>query len=384
MGIIDTIFGNRKDSQVLQGASHWDQFTAYTPIFTTYREELFESDVVRSSVDAIARHASKLAVSFLGPAKQKLKTAIAAKPNPFHTWSQFLYRTAMILSLQNTCFIVPIINEFDETIGLYPLRATNAEILDCGSRGLFLRYKFTTGQTAAIELERVAILTRHQFKNEVFGDENTALFDVLKVEDINKQGIREAIKKSAEYRFMAQATNFTKSDDLKKERSKFSLKNLEVEEGNTGLLLFPHNYQNIKQIEPKNYVLDSDRMKAIKTSVYEYFGVNEAIVQNRATTAEFEAFYEGCIEPFAVQLAQTLTNALYTALEQSYGNEVNVSSNRLSRLSWNDRVSYVNSMADRGLLTINELREVLELPPIEHGDVFPRRGEYYYDHQGKF
>jgi len=33
-------------------------------------------------------------------------------------------------------------------------------------------------------------------------------------------------------------------------------------------------------------------------------------------------------------------------------------------------------MCDRGIMTINEAREILQLPPIENGDVFILRGEY--------
>ena len=35
-------------------------------------------------------------------------------------------------------------------------------------------------------------------------------------------------------------------------------------------------------------------------------------------------------------------------------------------------------MADRGLFTINEIREIWNLAPIEGGDRLVARGEYYY------
>ena len=43
-----------------------------------------------------------------------------------------------------------------------------------------------------------------------------------------------------------------------------------------------------------------------------------------------------------------------------------------------DKLNYVTSMSDRGLLMIDESREVFNLNPLPDGlgQVFPRRGEY--------
>ena len=52
-------------------------------------------------------------------------------------------------------------------------------------------------------------------------------------------------------------------------------------------------------------------------------------------------------------------------------------SNRLQYMSNKDKLQVSAQMADRGLMTINEIREIWNLPPVEGGDARPIRGEYY-------
>ena len=55
-----------------------------------------------------------------------------------------------------------------------------------------------------------------------------------------------------------------------------------------------------------------------------------------------------------------------------------LTANRIQFMTNNDKLNYTSQMADRGLATINELRDVWNLPPIEGGDRLIARGEYYY------
>ena len=119
-------------------------------------------------------------------------------------------------------------------------------------------------------------------------------------------------------------------------------------------------------------------MKAIKENVFEYFGVNEDVLENKAYGDAWSAFYEGAIEPFAIQFSEVMTKMLFTLREQSNGNKVMATSNRLQYMSNADKLSVAQTMADRGLMTRNELREIFNLPPLgDIGDTIPARGEYY-------
>ena len=69
----------------------------YTPTFHSWNGSVFESDLIRAALDAHGRHMSKLQVNVQGSAKENLRNRLKIQPNAYQTWSQFLYRTAVIL-----------------------------------------------------------------------------------------------------------------------------------------------------------------------------------------------------------------------------------------------------------------------------------------------
>lgn len=222
-------------------------------------------------------------------------------------------------------------------------------------------------------------MTRMQYKNDFFGESNRALVPTMDLIHIQDQGIKEGVKSAATYRFMAQLSNFSKAEDLAKERKRFTAENLASESDNNGLLLFPNTYANIKQIESKPFTVDADQMKEIRANVFEYFGVNEDVLQNKFSSDTWAAFYEGAVEPWAIQFSEVLTRMLFTFREQSQGNFVMATANRIAYMSNADKLNVSAQMADRGLMTRNEIREIWNLPPLPEpfGSQLPVRGEYY-------
>ena len=277
--------------------------------------------------------------------------------------------------MQTTAFIVPLLDEYGRTVGIYSLLPSETAVVEYKGEP-YLRYRFRDGRQAAIELSRCGILTAFQYESDLFGGKNNALNNTLSLIDINNQGIKEAIKQSAAFRFMAQSSNFSKSEDLAKERKRFTEENFKNDGG--GILLFPNTYNNPKQIISKPYTVDPAERALINTNVFNYFGVSEDILQNKATPEVFASFYEGAIEPFAIQASEVLTNMFYTVTEQNIGNAAILTANRLQHMSPADKLNFVKDMADRGFISINEGREVFNLSPIPGGDIYPIRGEYYH------
>ena len=222
-------------------------------------------------------------------------------------------------------------------------------------------------------------MTKFQYRHDFFGESNDALFPTMDLIHIIDQGIEEGVKSAATYRFMAQVANFSKAEDLAKERKRFSEENFSRDAEGGGLLLFPNTYKDIKQVEVKPWIVDADQMGLINKSVYEYFGVNEDILTNKAYGDAWAAFYEGAIEPFAIQFSEVMTKMLFTFREQTNGNRIMATANRLQYLSNADKLAVSAQMADRGLMTRNEIREIWNMAPLPepYGDQLPVRGEYY-------
>lgn len=379
MSLFDSIFRPKqaKESQAaLKGAeAYFKTITGYEPVFHTWEGAIYESELVRSAIDARARHISKLKFEIMGAAQSQLQTKLRQGPNQWETWSEFLYRVSTILDNQNTCFITPIFDKDMKITGYYPVMPERCSIVEYDGL-LWLRYKFAHGDYAAVELRKTAILTKFRYKRDFFGTDNDALNTTLDLININNQGIKEGVKSAATYRFMAQLNNFTKHEDLVKERERFSEENFSKEAKGGGLLLFPNTYANIKQITSTPYTIDKDQMALIQTNVFNYFGVNEDILQNKAYGDSWAAFYEGCVEVFAIKFSEGLTKAMFSERERANGAQIMLTANRLQYMSNADKMAFTNDGLDRGMLSVNEAREVWNLPPVEGGDVRTIRGEY--------
>lgn len=374
MGLFDKIFKRQEPGGQPQGI--FQTLTAYTPVFTSWGGKLYESELIRAAINARATHISKLSVEVKGSAQPKLKTKLKSGPNEWQTWGQFLYRLSTILDVNNTAFIVPVMNEYMEVSGIFPVLPSQCQIVQYNNEP-WLRYQFRTGQYASIEMKRCGIMTKFQYEDDFFGSDNSAIRPTMELINIQNQGISEAVKSAATFRFMAKMNNFVKTEDLAKERQRFTKENLE--KGGGGVLLFPNTYSDIKQIESKPFVVDAEQMKMIQTNVYNYFGVNEDILQNKAFGDAWAAFYEGAIEQFSIQFSEVVTKMLFTERERAAGAFVMATANRLQYMSGKEKLSYATIMGDRGFVMIDEIREVFNLPPLPNGmgQKLPVRGEYY-------
>lgn len=384
MGLFERIFGPviAKMQRVNSGGDLFQALTAYRPAFTTWNGRLYENELIRAVVDARARHMSKLKVEFTGSARQKLKTQMKSGPNEWMTWPTFLYRLSTIWDVCDTAFIIPVLDEYDQTIGFFPAMPQSVEVMDV--EGVtYLRYTFATGKKAAIELSRCAVLPKHQFRDDFFGEGNGALDSTMQLLNMQHQGIREGIKNSATFRFMAKLSNFAKPEDLAKESKRFNHENLRGESG--GLLLFPSTYADIKQIEQKPFVVDAEQTKLIQQNVFNYFGVNEKILQNSAMGDEMDAFFDGGLEPLMILISDTMTRITYSQREILGGNKVTLTANRLQYMSTQNKINLAKEMADRGVLMIDEIRELFNYQPLPDGkgQHTPARGEYYLMDVGK-
>lgn len=377
-GLFESIFGWNRPKEIQKGIEgFYKTLTAYTPAFTTWGGALYESELIRAAIDAIARHAGKMTLDIQGTANPKLRSRLRSGPNEWQTMYQFVYRLVTILEMQNNAFIVPVLDynaKGDLKIrGYFPVLPSRTEVLDVDGEP-WMKYSFRDGQTGYIEMERVGILNKFQYEDDIFGEDNRALNATMDLINMQQQGIKEGIKNGATFRFMAQMSNFTSPTDLAKERERFNAQNLQGESG--GLLLWPYEYKDPKQIEQKPYVVDADQMKLIQENVFNYFGVNMDVLQNKAVGDAWAAFYDGKLEPIAVQIGESMTRMTFSRREIAQGNMVTVSANRLQYASTKEKLDVSSQMADRGIMNRNEIREIWGLPPIEGGDMFLVRGEY--------
>ena len=379
MGMLEKIFGRREQPTGLKNAQIFRLLEGYTPVFTTWRGSIYESELIRAALDAWGRHAAKLKPNVKGSAQKELGNRLKVRPNAFQEWSKFLYQTATVLGVRNNVFLVKMRDENGTPTGIINLIPESWELIEYLGEP-WIRFTLREGRRRAEKLSETGILTRFQYKNELFGESNEAMRPVLDLITIQRQGITEGIKNGASYRFSAQSDNWASDEDLAGEMERFNQFTFGNKKSAGGVLLFPNTYTNIQQLKNEGFKVDADQEKLIKENVFDVFAVNEDILQNKAYGDAWLAFYEGFVEWFAIQLGEVISGMMYTERERAaYNNQVFFTSNRLQYMSNADKLNAVTQLGDRGLATRNELREILNLEPLpdEIGNQIPARGEYY-------
>ena len=379
MGMLEKIFGKREQPAALKNAQIFRMLEGYTPAWTTWRGSVYESELIRASLDAWGRHAAKLKPNTRGSAEQEMQNRLKVRPNAFQAWSQFLYQSATVLGVRNNAFIVKTRDDNGSQTGIINLIPDSWELVEYQGEP-WIRFILPNNKRRAERLAEVGILTRFQYKNELFGENNEAMKPVLDLITMQRQGITEGIKNGNSYRFYAQSDNWASDEDLGEEMERFNKFTFGNKKTAGGVLIFPNTYTNINQMKHEGFTIDKDQQEHIKTNVFDYFGVNEDILQNKAFGDAWLAFYEGFVEWFAIQLGEVISGMLFTERERgAYENQVFFTSNRLQYMSNADKLNAVTQLGDRGLATRNELREILNLEPLPEdiGNQIPARGEYY-------
>lgn len=346
----------------------------YTPVFTNAPESIYEMELTRAAIHSFASFASKLKPEIMGTARKNLERTLQFKPNPFMDTSKFLYRIATILSVNNTCFIVPVEDEYGELCGYYPLLPQRCEVVSV-SGAPYLRYTFATGQKAAIEFERVGIMTNFQYTDDFFGESNAAFRPTMQLIHTQNQGIINGVKNSASIRFLAKVANMLKPEDITKERERFTADNLSVE-NQSGMVIYDAKFADVKPIESKPFTVSAAQMQQINENVFNYFGTNAAILQNKYTEDEWNAYYEGKIEPFAIQLSLVMSNMTFTNREFAHGNGIMFTANRLQYATNKTKLEVSVQLFDRGLLNRNGVMDIWNMAHVEGGEKYYIRKEY--------
>lgn len=373
MGLLDLIFKPFRG----KAGGFFKTLTAYSPAWTSWGGRLYESELVRAAIDVRARHISKLKAELVGSAQPRLQTRLRQGPNEWQTWSQWMYRLSTILDMQNTAFIVPVFDDGAQVVGYYPILPSRCELVTVSDE-IGVRYQFSSGDWAMAMLNEVGIMTKFQYSDDFFGSSNQALNTTMQLLHIQSQGVENAVKNSATYRFMARLNNFSRHEDIAQERKRFTRENLVGDGG--GILLFPNTYTDVKQIETKPYTIAAAEMEYIRSNVYNYFGVNADVIQNKALGDQLDAFFNGAIEPFAIQLSEVMSKLIFTERERSAGARFLATANRIQYMSVDKKISMAKEMGDRGMLMIDEVRELLNYPPLPNGQGQKAtiRGEYYF------
>lgn len=369
MGLFDGIL-KRKGDRRIQAVRLVNEPTA---AFTSFTGDAYSNDIYRGAVDAIARNIGKLKGSHViryGDHEKiegdcKLNRILQVRPNPYMSAYDLLYKLATHYYLYNNAFAL-LIRSGRNLSGVYPITATNTEMLADAEGNLYCRFTFRSGKQFVFPYSDLIHLRRHFNSNDLLGNDNSALYPALELAQTQNEGIISGIKAGANIRGILKFTQLMGATQLQKAKADFVKDYLSV--NNDGGVVATDQQMEYTPIENKPVILSADQTKEVKAKIYDYLGITENIVNSSYTEDEFSAFYESTIEPFAVALSMEFTAKIFNDREQAFGNSIMFESGRLQFSSNTTKVNLIKELLPMGILTVNQALEILNLPAIEDGD----------------
>lgn len=371
MGLFEMLFPKKNS---IKSKEFFQMINGYTPVYTNFNGCLYEIMQVKTAINTIATDCGK-AIPQLAKHNRQIEYILKHKPNPFMSTSEFIERAVTNYLCDNNSFIVPIIDDFDRTVGLFPIYFNNAAMIEYQGKP-YIEYTFSNGKKGVVELDRVGFMKRMQYKNDFFGDNNNSLNQTTEIIHSQNESIIDALKHSGYIRFMGQINEqLISKEDFEEQRSLFSEVNLK--NNNSQMMIYDSRYKEIKQVESKPIYLDEKQKQMIDENIYDYFGISKKYIQHSfQNDYEWNSVYEGVIEPILIKLASSLTNMLYTPSQIMSGNQVYITANRLQYMSNESKLAFCSQMFDRGVINGNDVCDVWQLPHYEGGEKHYIRKEY--------
>lgn len=367
--LFNTMFGWVKPKT---NVAQMQMLNGYTPVFTPWSGNPYESEIVRSVIDTIARNGAKLkpkhirrANGRIDPIAGSVENVLQIRANPNMSTYDFLYKFITSLMADNNAFAYPVW-EGDTLKAVWPINFNMGEFVEDASKTIYVRFYFGNGDRVVLPYSEVIHCRRHFYRSDLIGESNKPVNNSLSTIHTTNEGIAQAVKTSANLRGILKYQGLLKDSDIEANRERFVSQYMTV--NNSGGVAALDGKADYTELKTAPIVINADQMRELRDNVYRYYGVNDKIVMGSYNEDEWNAFYESVIEPLAVQLSLEFTAKLFTDRERGFGNEIVFEANRLQYVSTKTKVMMVKELGPMSIFSVNEIREIFNLAPVEGGE----------------
>lgn len=377
------IFRNRKKGGGRQGpgeGSRLAMVTTYGESYYAWNGKLYESDIVRACIRPKVKAVGKLVPKHIRAAPSKgivvnpepYLRFLLEEPNPYMTGQQMQQKVETQLCLNNNAFILVVRDANGYPMQLYPVPCVSAEAVYGRDGELFLKFQYRNGNSGTFAYQDVIHLKQDYNQSDIFGESPAkALAQMMEVVGTIDQGIIKAIRNSSVVRWLLKFNTSLRPEKIKEQVDLFVQNYLSIETDTFGAAGVDAK-ADVVRIEPKDYVPNAAQSDRTIERIYSFFNTNKKIVQSDWMEDEWNAYYEAEVEPDAIQWGKAYTIRLFSRKERGFGNEVIFEASNLQCASLSTKLG-LQAMVDRGAMTPNEWRAVINMAPVEGGDVPVRR-----------
>jgi HK97 family phage portal protein len=194
-----TIFGNKTPPI---NTTYYKMLNDYAPFFSPFDGEIYDSDIGRTCIDAIARNAAKLKPKHIrrAPDGKIIKTGsdlekmLQYRPNEYMNTYDFIYKiVSQLYSNGNNSFVYIRTDNRGMVTGLYPINFSSLEMVEYDGQ-LYCKFTFKSGFRMTVPYTDLIHLRRHYNRDDIFGEDGRKpLKPTLNLITTINQGIVNAI-----------------------------------------------------------------------------------------------------------------------------------------------------------------------------------------------
>jgi HK97 family phage portal protein len=376
LGLFNRIFRNKTPT------SGYKLITEHGNGFYLWNGKLYESDIIRSCIRPTSHAVGKLTPKHIRKGTgEKSDTVIFPEPymrilledpNPLMSFQMLIEKMINQLELNNNAFALITRDENGYPSQIWPLIAYNVQMELSDNGEMQLKFYLSNGKTPTYLYRDIIHLRKDFNANDVFGESPAeaikALMDITTAED---QSMLKAAKTANVIRWLLKFSQTLKDEDLTIKAQEFNKNYLATDSEAGGAVPVNGNYE-IEQVKADGYSPRAAQLTRTTARIYNFFNTNENIVQGKFKEDDWTAFYETKIEPLSKQMSSEFTRKLFSRKERAFGNKIIFDSMNLQYASMSTKLG-LEKMVDRGAMTPNEWREVLNMGPVEGGDKAVRR-----------
>ena len=315
-----------------------------------------------SSVDIYNERVDKIGnVTYIEDATLRV---LKYKPNPLQNSTQFYKNVITKLLLDNNVFIEPVFDMSGNLKALYPLPTKAFQLSKDDNNAYVQFYDAYKNPQEKYNLDDIIYLNRF---NTLSGGQQT-----------NDMGLYEKVLQSLSEKIVNDASpnkprallqsNQVGEGQLKDRDKKGATETLKAS--------FAENVQGIAYLDKKWTItpinwnendVNKELMAFIVNLVYNYFSINENIINNKASEIEMAMFVKTTIKPLAKQFSQEFTNKLFTENEYYFGRRIEFDYNPLLVTTLQSEATIAQINIRNGIWCIDEARERMGYEPLPNG-----------------
>lgn len=347
----------------------------YSPVFSSRHDPELNTTFM-SGVNAHARHFSKIRPKAylkenLNKTKNHITNILSLQPNKLMTASK-LYE--IVANDYYTYNLAILFLEWDYDNYLEPLKAIWPVNLDQNSFEFRVNektgspyIKFTIdGIERVAGIDDLIILSRNANSRAIFGKQNKAIDGTLKMIQTNYEGLDQAIRMSNFIRFIVQTATVL-DEKVKKKKAEDFYKDW-IDKNKLGVI-YADGAQNVTLVDTsKGKYAEPEYMASMKKDILDYLAINEKIINNTFNEDDWQAYYEGTVEPLIMELEDQLTIKIFTPKEIACGNQIKILADRLQTASIKTRATLADRYLKLPIVVPNVICDLLFLPRMEGGD----------------